>query len=424
MSDRATPVRRMLVVASTFPADLADPVPAFVRDQVVAMSTVRDDLEIVVLAPHDRYTRTRDHVEHERFVERRFHYAWPHSLESLTGRGILPALREKPARYALVPALFVGEFVALLRLVCRERPDVVYAHWFTPQGLTAAAVSVLTGTPFVLTTHAADVDVWRKVPVLGTLLVRWAIGKADAVTAVSRRSMAKLEAFLPGGRSPRCPSAVIPMGVSLDVPGTTAGPDALREELGLGDAPVLLFIGRLAEKKGVGYLLRALARPGAVPGTRLLVAGDGPLRAELERESRELGLEGRVSFLGYTTGTRKADLLDLADVVVLPSIITDDGDAEGLPVVLMEALAHGRLSVATDVSGADDVLVDGRDGFLVPQRDETALLTALERALALTSEERRAVQRAARETAQSFDSAEIARRHLDFFDSSLARKAE
>lgn len=413
--DRRSALRRVLVVASTFPADPGDPVPGFVRDQVIAMKECEPGIEFTVLAPHDRYTRTRSHVEHEHYTERRFHYAWPHGWEALTGRGILPALREKPLRYLLVPGLFLGEFIALLRLTRTLSPDVIYAHWFTPQALSACAVSVLTGVPFVFTTHAADVDVWHKVPILGRMLVRWGTRRARAVTAVSRRSMAKLAAFLPGANPPSDSSEIIPMGVAL--PGQDfAGADDLRQQFDLPQGPVVLFLGRLAEKKGVDHLLHAMSRVAPKRDASLLVAGDGPLRGELEGLAARLGISDRVTFLGYTTGKDKDRVLRAADLVVLPSIITDGGDAEGLPVVLMEGLAYGRLCIATDVSGADDVLTDGVDGFLIPQRDPEALAAAIERALALPEDSRISMGAAARRTALQFEWSAIARRHLDFFE--------
>lgn len=416
-------LRRILVVASTFPSDPSDPVPGFVRNQVIAMKRVAPSLEFTVLAPHDRYTRTRTHVEHEHYTERRFHYAWPHRWETLTGRGILPALRERPARYALVPALFLCEFAALLRRTLELRPDVIYAHWFTPQGVTACAVSMLTRTPFVFTTHAADVDVWNRVPLVGRPIVRWGTNRASAVTAVSRRSMAKLAAFLKDGVPPAGRSEIIPMGVELERSGG-AGPNSLRDELAVGDGPVVLFLGRLAEKKGVSYLLRAAAQSAKMQGSTLVIAGDGPLKSDLEKLADELGLSATVRFIGYASGQRKENVIELADVIVLPSIVTDDGDAEGLPVVLMEGLAAGKLCIATDESGADDVLVDGTDGYIVPQKDVQELTRTLDRVLSLLPAQRHEVEQAARRTAGQFEWSIIARRHLDLFERCLDKTTE
>src|SRR5690606_4337786 len=132
--------------------------------------------------------------------------------------------------------------------------------------------------------------------------------------------------------------AVLPMGADptlLDLP--------VRGGAGVGP-PTILFLGRLAEKKGVHLLLPAFAALRAThPDARLVIAGDGPWRERLERQARTgLGLgEHAVRFAGYVTGDAKRALLAEAHVYVLPSITTADGDAEGLPVSLLEGLAAG-----------------------------------------------------------------------------------
>ena len=409
----ASPNARILVVASTFPASPTDPVPAFVRDQIVAMAAIDESVEFHVLAPHDRRSATRRRVEHRDFVEHRFHYFWPRSGEQLAGRGIMPALRESPSLYFVVPFLFLGEFFATWRLTRRLRPAVLYAHWFTPQAIVASWVSRLTGVPFVFTTHASDVDVWRKIPGVGRSIVRTATRGASAITAVSTRSMGKLTAFL-DDRSSASPRQIIAMGVETTATQTPAEVRrSARKELGLGPGNVILFIGRLVEKKGVEYLLDALA---SLEGGdwQLIVAGDGPSKEALEARSHNLGLDSRVRFTGYTTGEAKRALFDAADVMVVPSVIAADGDAEGLPVALLEGLAAGLVCIATAESGADDIITDGVDGFLCAERDVVGLAANLKRALALSADARLALTGNARALAQSFSWPAIARRHWDF----------
>lgn len=406
----------ILVLASTFPAHPEDPVPGFVRDQVIALAKEYPELRLSVLAPHDRRSQTQSVTVHPSYTEYRFHYAWPRALEQLTGRGIMPSLRERPWLYAIIPWLFVAEFWAALRLVRKERPALLYAHWFTPQAIVCSWVSALTGVPFVFTTHAADVVAWRRVPWLGPRLVRRVTRRAEGATAVSRRSMEKLTSFF-APDAVQVPTRIVPMGVDLP-PGVPSSGERLkaRERLSLPPAgTTLLFIGRLVEKKGLAYLLTALAEDeGALESWTLLIAGDGPLRAELEALTKRLGLSDRVRFLGYVTGEAKADCLTAADVLVVPSVVAADGDAEGLPVTLLEGLAHGLVCVATRESGADDVLTDGVDGFLCGQMDSSGLRDTLERARGLTAEEHAALVAAALRLASRFAWPAVARAHYEF----------
>src|SRR5262249_29928819 len=158
--------KNVLIVASTFPASPTDPVPAFVRDQINALKKAYPDMTFSVLAPHDARSHTKSFTEHETYDEYRFHYFWPFRAEKLAGRGIVPALKQNPFNYLLVPFLFVCEFFTLWRLCRRLRPDVIYAHWFTPQGITAGMVSRLAKIPFVYTSHSSDVAFLRKVPLI------------------------------------------------------------------------------------------------------------------------------------------------------------------------------------------------------------------------------------------------------------------
>jgi glycosyltransferase involved in cell wall biosynthesis len=410
---------KLLVVASTFPASESDPVPAFVRDQLIALKRLRPDLEISVLAPHDARSRTASHKRRELYDEYRFHYFWPFAAETLAGRGIMPALEANPLKYLLIPFLFIGEFAALLRLSRRLRPDVIYAHWFTPQGVIASWVSRMTGTPFVFTTHTSDVDVWRRIPWIGRHVVRGSVGRARAFTAVSRRSMRKLQDFFSSRQWElvRKKGSIIPMGVALPEPRFPQATEPTGET-------VILFLGRLVEKKGVQFLLPAYAAVRHEIGrSSLVIAGDGPMLGRLIAQATELGLREYVRFVGFVSGAEKSNMLQLADIFVVPSIVTESGDAEGLPVSLMEALAYGKICIATAESGADEILTSGQDGFVIPEKNVAALSSSLVEAAGLDPALRKRMEAAARITARPFDWEAIASRHdeslLSFSDREL-----
>lgn len=143
-----------------------------------------------------------------------------------------------------------------------------------------------------------------------------------------------------------------------------------RPPSGAGDR--LLFVGRLVAAKGLPVLLAALALARRErPSLSLAVVGDGPDRPALEAEAQALGLGGSVSFLGYRNQEQVADLLSESSALVLPSF------AEGVPVVLMEAMAAGLPVVATRIAGIPELVEDGVSGLLVPPGDEEALARAI-----------------------------------------------
>jgi glycosyltransferase involved in cell wall biosynthesis len=139
----------------------------------------------------------------------------------------------------------------------------------------------------------------------------------------------------------------------------------------------ILFVGRLVEKKGLAVLLDAIR---LLPSGRieLNVVGDGPLRAELERQASGLP----VSFLGGLSASELAQQYGQAEIVVFPSVRALSGDQDGLPVALLEAMAAGCAVVGTDLPGLRDAIQDGISGLLVPSGNAKALASALHQAMA------------------------------------------
>lgn len=405
---------KILIATSTLPFTDSDPVPAFVKDQAIAIKSLYPDTSIVLLAPYNPSIEFSSKKNNPSYTEYRFHYFWPFRFELLAGRGIMPALKKNKILYFQVPFLVMFEFFALLKYTRKEKPDMIYAHWFTPQAITANLVSILTKTPFVYTSHSADVDIWKKIP-LGKFLVRSINKRANAITAVSNRSLDKIKQFY----NPESWDAIkhkfarIPMGINYG--SLSPNSKAIKNTIN-NSTTNLLFIGRLTEKKGVQYLLPAFSKLlKSGHNLHLIIAGDGEYRSVLENLSIDLSITESVEFVGYVSGQAKQDYLSNAGIIVTPSIITESGDAEGLPVALMEALASGKLTISTKVSGADDIVVDGVHGLLINDRDIDAIVKAVEKLLKLSPQDRRKMQKKAQECAMNLDWSIIAERHYKFF---------
>lgn len=139
--------------------------------------------------------------------------------------------------------------------------------------------------------------------------------------------------------------------------------------LGIAGGRVVGVVARLAPQKGVLYFIRAAARLSELQGVSFIVAGDGPLRVELEEEAANLGLKDKLFFLGYRGDVDK--ILGCLDLLVLPSL------TEGLPLIILEAMAAARPVVATTVGGIPEAVLDGVNGLLVPPGDVDALALAV-----------------------------------------------
>ena len=254
----------------------------------------------------------------------------------------------------------------LSRFLRAKRFDVVHT-WIYAADTYGRVAAHRARVPVVVTAEMA-VDLWkgRSERLVDRFLAGWTdriVGNSQAVSDFYRDTIG----------IPATKLAVIPSGIANDEPPPDVDPAAVRRELGLPpDCPLALFVGRLAEQKGVADLLNALDILQQVrPDVRTLIVGDGPLRDRLEARARAYQLvePPRVLFLGHRNDVPR--LLASSDLLVLPSLY------EGMPNVVLEAMRFRKPVVATAAPGTTEVVVHNETGLLVPLRKPPALARAI-----------------------------------------------
>lgn len=296
----------------------------------------------------------------------RFRYCF-RRWENLTHMEGAPTRVQNPL-YLLVAVSYI--LLGLVNAVwyCRGKNfDVIHVHWPFPHAIWGYAASRLTGARMVLTFHGAEVLLCKKFFFVKYFL-RHAIKHADAVICNSSFTAAKVREL-----GVDRPIEVIPFGTTLNVQ---------RIEKNL-DKPVkdVLFAGRLIERKGVEYLLRAAPAVLEQAPAHFHIVGTGDIQPELERLADELGIAKHVTFHGFVSNEELGRQYREADVFVLPAIVDDRGDTEGLGVVLVEAISHLTPVVASEVGGIIDVIKHEETGLLVEERNPQALAAAIVRVL-------------------------------------------
>lgn len=284
------------------------------------------------------------------------------------------ALREQPRQVA-----YWIEAVMLWHWARRERLDHLHVHFATPAAMVGLLFSRMSGIPYSITVHGPDefynIDKYR---------LREKFEAASLLVCISDYARSQVMRVLPYAHWHKirvCRLGVFP----ADFP---CRPRALPVS---GQAAQLLCVGRLCEAKGQALLIQAMAllRARGVD-CRLTLVGGGELRAECERLVTELDLSGVVAFTGPLNQDRVREHFVAADLFVLASF------AEGVPIVLMEAMALGIPVLSTRITGIPELISDGGNGVLVPAGSVEALADAIAARLALTPEEHAAQLAAAR----------------------------
>jgi phosphatidyl-myo-inositol dimannoside synthase len=366
----------VLFVTSSYPRWHGDSTTPFIHHLAQDLRALGWDVR--VLAPHAPGA-ARDEVL-EGVPVHRFRYLWPASLETVCyDGGALVKLRANRWLLLRVPFLVIAQWAAVMLRLLRRRVVLVHAHWLLPQGLTAGLAAATFGRRRLVTVHGSDIFALEGA--IARACKRLAIRLAQAVTANSRATVAAVASLAPSARA----IERIPMGASGDRAGECAAVTAGRPHPEGG--PVLVFVGRLVPEKGVSDLLRAVHELREVhPAVVARVIGDGPARAALEEEARQLGIADRVRFLGWLRQHEVQLQLRAADVFVGPSRPGEDGTLEAQGLAFAEAMLAGLPVIATAIGGipraAAPPLRDRRCGTPPRRRPRAGRTSGGSRALA------------------------------------------
>jgi colanic acid/amylovoran biosynthesis glycosyltransferase len=332
---------------------------------------------------------------------RRIHYLVPLRRgaafrESVASHG--SAIRHRPAAYLGALLKVTGRFswtawkrfgqaVHLARFCRRQGIRHVHAAFAHSPTSVAYWNQLLTGLPYSFGGHAKDIFLSKP------RSLRRKLDEARFAWTCSRAGQSLLVSL--GSRT------VVHFGyhgIDLDVfrppEPKPPGPDGRRR---------ILCVARLVPKKGISYLVEAAARLGPGLDFEMVLVGSGPERESLEARARELGLQDRLTFLGSLSPREVRLEYAAAHVVVLPSVVLDSGDRDGIPNVLIEAMAMGVPVVSTDAGGIPELVEDGVTGLVVPQRAVDELSRAIEKTLQQPVEARKRSEEGRRRVAQRFD---------------------
>ncbi len=356
---------RVLFVASSYPRFEADSASIFLR--YLAENLHLLGVSVTVLAPAGT---SRQHTLDSPVKVHYFGY-FPRRWQRVAyGSGALLNLKRNPSLWLQVPAFMVGMSLGIRRLVKQAKPNILHAHWIVPAGLACGVNNMVSTLPTIVTGHGADAFALNSPWLMK--LKHFAINQSTVWTTNTNATAAIISS--PSLKTPR---EVIPMGV--DVKRFMSGNrNRLRNDLS-ADVKIILFVGRLVEKKGVTHLIRAVSELSQADraNTRLWIVGDGEDRPALEHQVDELNIRAIVKFWGKVDNSSLPDFFAAADVFAAPSIEASSGDTEGQGVVIIEAFSAGLPAIGTKVGGIPEVITHNKTGLLIEPAGHTNLKHAL-----------------------------------------------
>lgn len=349
--------KKILVTASTFPRWEGDTEPRFILDYAQAMTKYYD---VTVLAPAAIGAKDEEYIGDVKVI--RYHYFPIHKWETLCYPGaIVPRIKQKKVRVLLVLPLLYSLRKKIKKI--SSQYDMVHAHWLIPQGIMMAGLKV----PYILTGHGGDISSLN----IG-IVKKWKLRcmeQARAVVVVSKYKQEELQVFYP-----EIKSTIISMGVNLSL--FNRDINYKSDFFHQGDKKVILFVGRLAEIKGVNYLIDAMKY---LENVKLIIVGDGPEKENLYQQAKNISDE--IVFMGSKSHEQLKTIYSSADILVVPSIIDSKGAQEGLPTVIMEAFASKIPVVATSTGGVPDVIKNNITGMLVNEKSTQEIVDAIKKLL-------------------------------------------
>ncbi|MCM8826813.1 MAG: glycosyltransferase [Candidatus Omnitrophica bacterium] len=271
----------------------------------------------------------------------------------------------------LIKAMYVlGECFYIADLIKKYRIYHLHTHWATMPTTAGVILNVLTGVPFSFTAHAWDIFVSQRGLKDKIIRARFCV----TCTEYNRRFLGKL---IGNGRGENNDKYILDK-IILNYHGIELDKFPLRNKI-MGNGRInILSIGRLVDTKGFDYLIDACQ---ILDRERLnfycKIVGQGELLGRLNRKVKEYNLSDKIEFLGEKTQKEIMGLYREATVLVQPSVIAKNGDRDGIPNVILEAMACGVPVISTNISGIPEVIIDKETGILVPPNNSIALAKAI-----------------------------------------------
>ncbi|MEO0234878.1 MAG: glycosyltransferase family 4 protein [candidate division WOR-3 bacterium] len=287
----------------------------------------------------------------------RFNYA-PNNLMKIThDYTIMDYLKFNKKAFFLLPLFFLTGIIENLKILKNEKIDFIFVHWPFPLFFISFPAKLFFKKKIISVFYGAELKLFKKSFFGKKIILNLILKNSYKIVAISSYTKKQIEEIT---CNKKYSIEVIPYGVRIE------------EKINFSEKEnIILFVGRLVERKGVDYLIKAMKF--VKTDYKLYIVGDGYKKSELEKLVKKEKLSERVKFLGFVGDKDLIEYYRKSKIFVLPAIHDRNGDTEGLGMVLVEAIVNGTVSIGTNVGGIVDIIEDRVTGLLVREKDEKEL---------------------------------------------------
>jgi len=354
-------MKNLFVISTAYPRYGGDFYAIFIKELMENLK----NFNITILAPDDPL------VKKDLNNVKRFHYFYPKNLQKLA-YALLPNLRKNPLLLIELPFFLFSFLFSAIKLIKTNKFDIINSQWLIPSGLIGALCKKLFKIKHVLTTHGSDLETLNKIP-FKKQIANFIFRNSDYIFFVSSYSKDLFKNLIKNEYKKELDkkSLILPMGVYIDKLRSKNKLSKIKKLYSIKTDKNIIYIGRIEEKKGLNYLIRAMPEIIKKFNVTLFILGEGPGKKEFEIKVKKFSLQKNIKFLGHISGQKKLDFFKLANIFVNPSL------AEGLPVAILEALSNGKTIIATDVGGVSDAIKNNYNGLLIKPYSKGEISSAI-----------------------------------------------
>jgi len=362
-------------------------------------------IQVKTITPHSTGEKTKEVIDG--VDVRRFKYL-PEKYE-INSSSISDEVSKSEKGLFKIIFLTLGFFIFSFFECLKEKPDIIHAHWAFPGGYVAYVMSKIFRTKGMVTIHGGEIPLLRKFNFLRKIVVH---GLNNLSIIIANSNFTKNELISLGVNEKKIiVEKVIPNFLKHSK--SKESLTDFRSKFTNTDNQIILYFGRLVERKGVEYLIRALDEMKTM-NVHLIIVGGGELFEKLQLLSKQLNLTNKVTFFGRATDDELDKIQKISDIFVCPSIIDSRGMTEYLGLVIPEAMESGLPVIASSVGGIVDTIQNEVNGLLVEEKNPKAIANAIERIISDEELKKKIIENS-KETVKEFFPNVIGMKYYDIF---------